>query len=440
MRYGRRSRNGSCCLAAFFLVSVLPSVLDVAVAAQESPEILGAPPAFDLSGRDRETIWIDADTGVHRQPAERSPTVTRLAAATELPVLERRGAWVRVRYGSWQGWVPLGGEESAAAESENSETPWWTPVVEPDDELLKLARSHLSEEREISFGPYRLFTDVDDEKLLGRLETVAEQLPAVFEERYGLRVEWGRAAAAEEGETLVLYRLEASYRAYAEAQGNPAAVDSLGHAIGRLAVLSAGERRYEEIRSLLVHELTHVLTYQACGPDLSPWLLEGLAEDLSYSRFSSPGEMLPGTLDGWRSTTTQPYFEPSRGRTRVAILTERGGPTVALENLRRNWRRGERLPLDVLLNLPPSQFMSTGNRQLNYATAAFLLRFFLASESYGEVFRSFLGGLARGDRGDAEELLVALGVSWEELENEFADWLFSSRATRTPKTRTPKTR
>lgn len=378
-------------------------------------QVFGAPTAFDLSADREEVIRIEADLALHGQPADRSPVLTRLADAADLPLLERRDPWVRVRYDSWLGWVRLG---DGVAAPEGGGEPWWEPRSGPDAERLARATSLLQGGRAAALGPYLLHTDVDNEALLGKLSVLAAQLPRVFEERYGLEVTPG------EDETVVLYARDESYRAYVEGDADPVAADSLGHAVGELAVLAAGRRKRSEVASLLVHELTHLLTYRALGPDLPQWLVEGLAEDLAYCRTSASGEIVPGTLDGWRSAVSEPVLQRGGG-TRFLVAVTRGGPEASLEEVRAKWRESALPPLEVLAGLPRLDFMQAEERRIHYSTSAFLVRFLLGSPDTAAGFRSFLQALARGELGGADELARHLGEPWRELESGFGDWLMS---------------
>ena len=422
MRYG----------LSFILAGLLLVELRISVAQESAPQepaeerqILGAPTAFDFSGEEEEKIWVEEDTRLHRQPAERSPVLTRLAAAAELPVLERRQGWVRVRYGSWQGWTRP--EGTAVGLPEIEDEPWWQPRSGPDPERLERALTILAEDTSpAELGPYTLYTDLKDTKLLARLAALAAQLPELFRQRFGL------IAVPGENESVVLYRSEASYQAYIKEQ-DPSAAGSLGHAVGELAVLSAGNRRRDEVSSLLVHELTHLLTYRALGPELPPWLVEGIAEDLAYCRVGSSGELLLGSLDGWRSTASVPVRGPD-GQTQFMITTTRGGPSAALEELRMRWRDGELPPLAEFVDLPREEFLDLERRRIHYSMSAFLVRYLLDTEMFNAGFRVYLGRVAAGDRGDGAQLLDELGTDWDAVQSGFTDWLASSA----PQRRSPK--
>lgn len=438
-------RYGALLLPALLLVAA-PGIDAVAApgppqADESSPPppgaaaVLGAPPAFDLSGEESDRVWVAADALLHRQPAERSPVLTRLPAAAELPVLERRGGWARVRYGSWQGWVLVDGDEPAVAPAgiaiREPPAAAWAPPAGADPRRLAAARGFLASERVTTLGAFELYTDVADDALLAKLSRLARGLPQVFERRYGL------AATPGEDEAVVLFAREESYREYARADDDGAAVDSLGHAVGGLAVLATGGRQRDEIRSLLVHELTHLLSYRALGPALPPWLAEGLAEDLAYCRVTSAGEIRLGTLDGWRTVGAATFFAPN-GRLESGIETVRGGPEVSLELLRARWHDADRPPLARLLELRPAQFREARLRSLHYAMSGFLVRYLLASDELAGGFLSFLRHVARGGGIEAGDLGERLGTGLDELEAGFADWIASNAPRRAPDPRRPR--
>lgn len=378
--------------------------------------ILGAPTAFDLSGERDELVWLEADTRLHREPAARSPVLTRLDVAVEVPVLERRGGWARVRSGAYKGWVLVDRELADAEPALKGTQSWAPPTSVAVAARLEHARSFLGDgERQLDLGPFRLYTDLPDGPRLDRLDGLAAQLATRFEERFGV------TAAPGEDASVVLYANEATYRAYAGADRQIADLETAGHAVGPLAVLALAKRHPSEARQILVHELTHVLTHRALGPDLPAWLMEGLAEDLAYSRVSKSGVLLPGTLDGWSATRTQPMLG-ARGEMRLAVERSRGGPKPTLEFFLDRWDDPARPDLASFLELPWYDLMEPERRRIHYPMSAFFVRYLL--RHHGEGFRAYLRGLSRGEPADVETLLMRLGVEdLERLEADFGRWL-----------------
>ena len=398
--------------------------------------ILGAPPAFDLEAP-REYVLLPADTALHQEPAARSPVLMRLDFAAELPVVERRGGWVRVLSGGFAGWATL--DPEAAAEAALRIIPGG-----PDPQAVERARRHLpAGVRAQKLGPYALYTDLADGLPLAELSRLAAELPRYFHRRFGL------AAAPGDGEVVVLYAREASYHAYTRGEADPTLRDSAGRALRGLAVLYAGGRPAGELRSVLVHELTHLVAYRALGTDLPPWLAEGLAEELAFCRVSRSGELLLGSLDTWTTSRRVPAAGPAN-RVSMAVETRTAGPRVALDELRREWSGPRRPELADLLVFSEVEFMAPDRRSLHYAMSGFWVRYLL--DEHPDAFRSFLAAAARGEAVDAIRLrdrlgaspslrtaprsegmgrkappqagvFGALGATWEELEAAWGKWL-----------------
>ncbi len=383
--------------------------------------ILGAPPAFDL-GSDRELVRLEAETALHQQPAGRSPVLIRLDFAAELPVLERRGGWVKVRSGGLVGWTPV----DPGVEPPPSPLELRLTLGGPDPAAVERARRHLPAATVARpLGPYVLYTDVDDERRLAELARLAAELPTLFHRRFGLE------AVPVDGETVVLFAREKTYRAYIESIADPMLLDSAGSASARLAVLYAGDRLPGELRSVLVHEIAHLLTYRTLGHDLPSWLAEGLAEDLAYCRVSRSGELVLGSLDTWRASRALPAIDRG-GRVTMGVETRTNGPRLALDRLRQEWSRPWRPALAQFLAFSELEFLAPERRSLHYGMSAFWVRYLLADDppSAGErkaprrdAFRSFLAAMARGEAVGAVALGRRLGTSWQELEAAWGKWL-----------------
>ena len=435
----RQSVGGAMVLKRILFILAAVALGGLRADAQEFPaepppaetakeEILGAPPAFDLSGEQQDLVRVEAEARLHQEPAVRSPTLVRVEVAADYPVVERRGSWARVRYGSWTGWVLLDGDDvpDPFAQETAAAVAWPAPSG-PDPEHLLQARGLLTRERVTTLGPYVLYTDVTDDELLADLSHVASQLPALFEERFGL------PAVPGENEVVVLYAAEKTYDAYAAGRPERSVFDSSGHAVGGLAVLSVGDRQPSEVRSLMVHEITHLLTFRALGQGLPYWLTEGLAEDLAYCRVAKKsGELLLATLDRWRASTVEPVRD-RQGQLRLATRTMRGGPALSLELLRAKWKERDRLPLEVLLDLSQETFIDTDERSIHYSMSAFLVRYLLAGDDRAAVFRAFLVAVAGGEHADADTLLDLLETDWQRLEADVGKWLASPAALHGPK-------
>ncbi len=407
-------RNGPLLIVA--LLAFWPSAVDAqpvgeqpSAMAQEEPPgetILGAPSAFDL-GEPPELLRVEAGTAIRSRPERRAPVLERLGFATELPVEERRDSWVLVRRGSLKGWVWTLADE---AQEPAQQAVGFLVAEGPASEDLARARAYLGADAvEAKLGPYRLFTDVDRPRLLERLASLAQQLPTVFRQRYGLSAE----PAADE--TVVLYDREESYADYVENETEASLHDSAGRALDGLAVLAVGSRPANQVGSLLVHELTHLLTYRAFAVELPFWLSEGLAEDLAMSRIDGSGELMLGTLASWQSVSGM----PSRGAGPRGRWVS--GPEIALAGLREAWNQPRRPSLATLLQLSRQGFTEPGNRSLNYWMSAFWVRYLLAE--HGAAFRAFLANVAKVGGADAAVLGSHLGLPWDDLEEHWGFWL-----------------
>lgn len=375
---------------------------------------LGAPSAFDLSAGE-ETLEISAGVRLRRAPDPRSESLVTVDAAVELPVLERRESWVRVRYGAWVGWAPADGREPAAMDGSAapaSRPPPPAPRPVPDPALLEGALAHLVDPLPpATLGSFTLYTDSRHERLLERLRSVGDGLADAYLRRFGLAVEGPRGA-------IVLYAAEASYRAWAAGSVEPTVQDARGHARGGVASLFVGDEGEDLLPSLLVHEATHLLNREAFGADLPAWLEEGMASDLASCRIGADGRLALGT---WGGTSAA---HPLAGRSGGVWLQQRG----ALASRRRlldAWRRRELAPLSDLLAAPWGSFVAAGRRSLHYSQATGLVRYLLDGEdgALAAGFRAYLAELAGGAVPDVALLERSLGRRLAELQRGFDTWL-----------------
>ena len=161
--------------------------------------------------------------------------------------------------------------------------------------------------------------------------------------------------------------------------------------------------------STFVHELVHLLNRRALGPALPPWLDEGMADDLSYSRIDEKGELSPARLGG---------SAVDMG----SVTIWKGGQAAALE-LRRAMLQERSVPLEGLLSLEWTSFVDPRQR-LHYPQSALFIRYLVESEgSLKRGFRSFLEGIAAGGPVTPDALLHHLERDWEELDNGFRSWV-----------------
>lgn len=397
-------------------------------------EILGAPSAFgDALGEER--VPVPAGSALRELPDLRAAVLATVDAASELPLLERRGGWARVRYGALKGWVLVGDEEGDGASEDLLTGAAALPGREADPELLRRALSHLAPSggphgrNAARLGPFPLYTDVADPALVGFLDRVVEDLLRVYRDRFGLDPGLGpgnRAAAGSTPptESIVLFSREAEYRAFTEGDVAPAGLEEGGFAGFGLAGLYAGSRSREETASLLVHEVTHLFNARALGPRTPPWLEEGLANDLSYARIDPSGRLHPGDVGGSRREQRRQVRDGrGRGGWEVTVTTE--GALAALGRLAEALDRGRLPSLATLTTLGWRELVEPGTRQVAYAESAFFIRYLLQDGELAEGFRAYLGSVAGGGAGEGSDLLRHLGAGddWEGLERGFRRWL-----------------
>lgn len=259
----------------------------------------------------------------------------------------------------------------------------------PDAELLESARELLGGDgQRDGCGPYALYTDVADPRFVEACTLLASGLDEVYQARYGVRP---RGAPAE---AIVLFSEIGDYRAFSKQQ--QIALGYAGYALGArgLAVFYAGGQGLDGFLPTLTHELTHLLNRRALGTNLPRWLSEGLADGIGDSTTAAgfrPPEKAVG--NGLQAT-----------RLRTALASGRAGSVQRLVALERS--EFDRLPASY-----------------DYEQSALLVRFLLVDPELAAGFRSFLGEIARGGIYDPEALRGALGVSWEELDRRFKEWV-----------------
>lgn len=264
------------------------------------------------------------------------------------------------------------------------------PPNPPDKDWLEAAREDQGKaSREAKCGPYLLLTDVTDRLLLDACELLASRLDALYLERYGL------APEGQPAEAIFLFAEASDFRTFAQRDGR-LAVGYAGYtnAARGFTALYAGAQPLLPVLTTLAHELTHLVNRRALGANLPPWLAEGLA-------------------DGIGDTATAEGFLPLSG--------VRGSEPQAAR-LRSAYQQGQARSLKRLAGLDRREF----DREIpsfDYEHSALLVRYLLAEPQFRARFRGFLEGLLH-ERYERERLVVALGVSWEELDRRFKGWLF----------------
>lgn len=379
---------------------------------EQEEEILGSAAAFSLDEAAADRAWLEAGTLLYARPDPDSERLSRIDARIELEVLATEGDWLKVRYTDRLGWV-------------NPELPPRGPDV--DIPLLPLAvgppviEDRSLERRQIaaaalglagpngSLGPYRLMTDLHEPGVLAHLGRVASGLAVSYRERFGLE------PTAPDGQLVVLFQSEETYRRYESTATDLAPYGALGHAGADLAVLFSGEHDLDTVTSLLVHELVHLMNRSTLGATPPPWLEEGIANDLAYCRIDRAGRLLLGTLNG--DTT---WFGDRRGGS-----LHYTGALASLSLVVGSRARREETPLSELVALGQEEFLAGERRTLRYGESTFLVRFLLEAEGkrYVAGFRRYVERARDGDPPGARELARLLGEDWKRIERRLSRWL-----------------
>ncbi|MEP7012397.1 MAG: hypothetical protein ABJC13_18915 [Acidobacteriota bacterium] len=367
-----------------------------------------------LGRADEPTLHVRGGTVIRRAPKATAPRVAVLAEETDLPRIGQQGAWVEVRWEKATGWVSLAGLAGVlGAEPLLGSAPEPThPVAarKPDPERLARARGLLgsalpkSAKTGSHLGPYPLLTNVAAPERIAFLDRTAGQVETAYRERYG------RTPIGAPAETVLLFENEGAYRVYQDAEGALAGAEASGHSGYGLVAIWDGGRPTREIAETLVHEIVHLLNRRAIGPQLPPWLDEGIADDLAHSKIGDDGALDPSTLGGtaFRAGGRIQYF----------------GAKAALRQLVEAQGEGTAPSLPDLFAMPWETFVAEG-ADLHYAQASFFVRYLLGGENgtLAPGLRAFLNAVADGGEPSAGALEKSLGKNWPELEAGFRVWV-----------------
>lgn len=416
-----KARSRSCSAASFRVLTWLVLAPLWATAGESrsgEPEepVLGTRAGFELSPEVTETVALATGARLRAEPDLRAAEVVSLPEDLELPVIERRGTWVRVQYGHSRGWVLLRSLDHSPLDRRAG----WLHELAPTAEELSELRGHLQAGgRESTLGPYRLLTDVPDSALLTKLNQLTSHLSEAYEQRFGLSL------LPPSGEVIALFADGARYRQFQAASPSTADLDAPGHAGNGLAAVAVDSLPPDEIAGLVVHEITHLMNRRALGrgENIPAWLDEGLAEDLAFSDSSSSGEVRLGSLAGRLTTDSSVGDQPGQfGGRRVVTLS---GPRVQLLRLAKACAASECPPLADLVDLPWIEFKDPARRSLLYSQSAFFIRFLLDGEGSKRApgFRAFLRSVSEGGSGGPAALAAAVGATYPQLEAGFTAWL-----------------
>jgi hypothetical protein len=268
--------------------------------------------------------------------------------------------------------------------------------------------------RQLLLGPYHLFTDVQDDELLGHLAVVAGDVDRAYQERYGLQL------APHPSEAVVLFAREDDYLAYLGVRGEDRALAG-GHTSGGVAILAAGDREPREVKTLLVHELVHLVNRRAFGDRAQPWIEEGTSDDIAFCHADKEGEQQLGTLGGISVVSARPGGLPGG----YLISRSFTGGLASLKHLLDMFAARRLIPIPELTSLSWGEFREPHRRPLRYAESAFLLRFLFdwRKGRRAAASRTFLSDFAAGGPGDGEALRAHLEESWESLDRDFRRYL-----------------
>ena len=338
--------------------------------------------------------WLIPGTVLRAEPDPGAAEVDRARELANVPLLEERGGWLRVRLRGREGWAdPSTPLREALPPGRGALA--GRHLAQPRTRVLKQVREILGlREPNGSLGPYPLYTDVEDEKLLALLGGVAERLDDAYSARYGLAVPKRRS-----GPVIALFASEQDFRTVA-ASSTVSLENPRGFAAGGLAVFYVGDDSRPTVVTGFVHELTHTLNRHALGVSLPPWLEEGLAEDLGTVWLEDPDAPAPGL------TATAVPGRPDWMVQGILVASADGRPGVAYE---------------MLAMLGETEFFSVRSR-LHYAHSLLFVRCLLDGGD-GELaagFRDFLGAVGAGLPPTPARLSDRLGRDWPEIERTCA--------------------
>lgn len=363
---------------------------------------IGTNPYADIP---KDGVWAVGGTTIHTAPDPEARVLDTVRQVSFLAVLERRQDWARIRRDTGVvGWIfddgsPPWGEEPAP--------PLPLPGRPPQPEYLALAQELLGQAgRRGVLGPYDLYTDCSDPRLLELLDVLARQVEDAYRTRYGV------APVGAPAEAVVLFAREEPYRSFQAAWGPLAGLEATGLAGRGMVALYRADRPDSDVVATLLHEWGHVLSRRALGPALPPWLDEGLADDLSYSEVGEQGRLQP-----------ERYGLVTR---RHENWIEMRGAAASYNLVSRALSEGRLLPFSSLVKMPWEEFVGAEDSGLRYAQSAFLVRYLLDEESGSpESFRGFLAHVSRGEPADGASLLAYLEREWRELELGFRGWILT---------------
>jgi len=336
-----------------------------------------------------------------------SRVLASLDVEVALEVLDRRAGWAQVRLGGLKGWVRIGTDSLA------DRVPEGEILRFADEARLALALEVLGSEEPIEAGRFDLYTDVEDDARRRSYVDVASQIGDAFVARFGVDPD-PRGAGA-----VVVYSREADYRRFETLTRAGVDLRSQGHTWPGQAVLFVSDLPPADVIAVLVHELCHLLLRGVSPTVLPPWMEEGLANDLAFSRVDDSGRLVLGSLGGRRIVFQHPMFRV--GLRSVDREVRLQGAVASLSLLRESWLADRAPSLKELTSLDAQEFFHPDDRLLHYDESSFLVRFLLDERS--DRFRRFLSFVAAGGDPSAVNLLDYLDSDWTTTGRAFERWL-----------------
>jgi hypothetical protein len=339
--------------------------------------------------RGQRYLRIRAGTPFRRNPGLGGSAESRASRDEMVPVVARRGDWAQVRTTEEGGktrlvWVAydedaevviLGGAREA-----NS----------PDLEMTGLGRSLMgSDARTGRCGPYELISDAREDWLVDTCERLIPALEGTFVDRFGI------VPLGDPKEAILFFDDAGDFRNFVR-RSDLGRIGNLAHAVpssGFLALYAGRQDRAKLLRTFL-HELTHLVSYRAFGPNLPRWLSEGLADAIGDTASGEAIQALEGI----------------------------GGSEDEARRLGRAYDDGQAGDLARLLALDEATFDS-GVVSFDYEQSALFVRYLLSEESMATGFRSFLAELSLGRLYAPDLLLSHLGTTLPELDRGFQSWI-----------------
>ncbi|MEM7584884.1 MAG: SH3 domain-containing protein [Acidobacteriota bacterium] len=389
-----------------FLGITVLSVLFLGVAgagAQEeqeagSPTVLGQPAGWSLEPEEAPALaTIVEGTALYEAPDPDSPVLAMLPAG-QLPMIESHPPWVQVRYGDQQGWVDLETPRKALDAVERSFQ------ADSGGASLELPPGNWIQH---AWGPYQLFSLVDDRKLLDFLAQAARGHAELYGERFGLRPQ-----QAISGSVVMLDSPEIFQR-FQRAHG----VGKVGNGYFKspeFVFLYPGKKSKRQLAALVLHELTHLLNWQVqreldtTEAPLPIWLEEGMADDLALALMSRQGKLSatplgPGNL----------HYGPQLGSLLVQLVEGLAGSGS-----------GYVPSLRQLIEMDRATFLGV-ERERHYVLSSLWVRYFLdgAGDAVAQRFRGYLASMFRGGSPHPDELATQLGRDLDRFESGFRAWL-----------------